>query len=103
MSSPLISKIVDNHYIEAESPYCFWTDMYFHDPDEMESLISESGLNIIDHLATDGQSIAFQNVINCMSPKDFGLWMQYHLKICRNRTVLGASNHGLVVARKMNV
>ena len=103
MSLPLIGKIIDDHCIDAESPYCFWTDTYFHDPSEAEKLITESGLTIIDHLATDGQSIAFQDVINHMNQDEFTMWMQYHLKICRNRTILGASNHGLVVAKKVNV
>ena len=59
MSPNLIDKIIDDHRIEANSPYCFWTDNYYHDPLEIEKLIADCGLEIIDHLATDGQSIAF--------------------------------------------
>lgn len=100
MSSVLIDKIVNDHKIEADSPYCFWTDNYYHDPIEIESLLSRHNLEIVDHLATDGQSIAFQNVVNQMTEDQFSLWMEYHFKTCRIRSMLGTSNHGLVVARK---
>ena len=100
MSTGLIDKIVIDHKIEADSPYCFWTDNYYHDPTEIESLLNRHGLEIVDHLATDGQSIAFQSIINQMTEDQFSIWMNYHFKTCRVRTMLGASNHGLVVARK---
>lgn len=100
LSSELVDKIVDNHKIEADSPYCFWTDNYFHDPSEIEELLIRHDLEIEDHLAADGQSIAFQNVINQMTEDEFEVWMEYHFKICRNRSILGTSNHGLIVTRK---
>lgn len=100
LSPVLVEKIVDEHKIESDSPYCFWTDTYFHDPSEIEELLMHHDLEIIDHIATDGQSIAFQNVINQMTEEEFEVWMKYHLKICRKRSILGTSNHGLVVTRK---
>lgn len=100
MSSELIKMIVDDHKVDADSPYCFWTDNYYHDPDEIEAFIKRHNLTIIDHLATDGQSIAFQNVINQMTESQFSLWLEYHFKTCRIRSMLGTSNHGLVVTRK---
>ena len=100
ISNELVDKIIDNHCIEANSPYCFWTDNYFHDPSEIEKILINNKLEIIDHLATDGQSIAFQNTINQMTDAEFDIWMRYHLKICRNKSILGTSNHGLIVTRK---
>lgn len=100
MSLELIEKIVNDHKIEADSPYCFWTDNYYHDPIEIETLLSRHNLEIVDHLATDGQSIAFQNMVNQMTENQFSLWIKYHFKTCRIRSMLGASNHGLVVTRK---
>ena len=100
MSLKLIDKIIDDHCIERDSPYCFWTDNDYHDPYEIEKLIADCGLKIIDHLSTDGQSIAFQNVVNKMTEKEFDIWMNYHLRTCRIRSMLGSSNHGLIVARK---
>lgn len=59
-----------------------------------------NNLEIMDHLATDGQSIAFQSVVNILDEKAFSVWMNYHRLICRERSILGSSNHGLIIARK---
>ena len=100
VSRELVDKILDEHRIEADSPYCFWTDNNYYDPEEIERLLIASGLEVIDHLASDGQSIAFQNVVNQMTEEEFEVWMHYHRKTCRSKSALGASNHGLIVARK---
>ena len=100
ISNKLVNRIIDDHKVYANDSCCFWTDNYFHVPDEIEKLLLSAGLLIKDHLATDGQSIAFQSVINSMSKDEFEIWMEYHRKICRIPSVIGNSNHGLIIAEK---
>lgn len=96
----LVDIICENKKISSKDDLCFWTDNYYYTPDEIEKKLSEFGLEIIDHLATDGQSIAFQSMVNQLSPKEFETWLYYHKKTCRERSILGSSNHGLVLLRK---
>lgn len=96
----LQEKIINNHYIKANDEDCFWTDNYFHSPDEIEKLIKFSGLKTVEHLAADGQSIAFQQMINNFNDEEFKCWMNYHYNICHERSIIGSSNHGIIVARK---
>lgn len=100
MSQELVDKIVVDRGLYADDPCCFWTDNYFHEPAALENLLREANLEILDHLATDGQSIAFQSTVNNMTDSEFDIWMDYHRKICRNPSVLGTSNHGLIITRK---
>lgn len=100
ISQELVDIILDDHRIGSDSPFCFWTDNYYYDPEEIEFFLISNGLEVIDHLASDGQSIAFQNVVNQMTEDQFEVWMNYHLKTCRTKSMLGSSNHGLIVARK---
>ena len=100
VSSELVEKIINDKKISSDDNLCFWTDFYYYTPAEIEAKLILNNLDIIDHLATDGQSIAFQSVINNLDDKAFSVWMNYHRLTCRERSILGSSNHGLVIARK---
>lgn len=96
----LAKKIVKDKRISSEDKLCFWTDNYYYSPDDIELKLKMNNIEIIDHLATDGQSITFQSVVNKLDEREFSVWMDYHRLICRERSVLGSSNHGLVIVRK---
>ena len=100
ISSELIDKILDKKKITSDDECCFWTEMKYYLPDEIVSCMKRKGLIIEDHLTPDGQSIAFQSVINTMTVDEFELWMEYHRKICRIKSIIETSNHGLLISRK---
>ena len=100
ISDKLIERIIDDKKILSSDELCFWTDNYYYSPEDIEKVLSKFDLEIVDHVATDGQSIAFQSVVNGLDENNFKLWLDYHWKICRERSILGSSNHGLVVVRK---
>lgn len=100
ISNELVDKILIDRKISSEDKLCFWTDNNYYSPKDIENVLNSFGLTIIDHLATDGQSIVFQNVINLLDDKQLEVWMKYHRMVCREPSLLGASNHGLVLARK---
>ena len=100
ISRILMEKIIDEKKISSDDSCCFWTDNSYFSPDDMENWLKQNGLIIEDHLASDGQSIAFQTVVNSMNDSEFEIWLDYHRKTCRIPSLLGVSNHGLIITRK---
>lgn len=100
LKNSLQDKIIIDHRLSADDPDCFWTDNYFHSPEEIEKVVELSNLIIVEHLAADGQSIAFQQMINQFTDEEFECWMNYHYMICHESSIIGSSNHGIIVARK---
>ena len=96
----MVTNIIDKKNISSTDDCCFWTDNSFLTPEDIEKILLDFHLEIKDHVATDGQSIAFQSVINEMDEEQFQIWLAYHRKTCRIPSIIGASNHGLVIARK---
>lgn len=100
ISTELITKIIDDKKITSDDPCCFWTDNCYYTPEEIEVLVRNAGMEIVDHLASDGQSIAFQSVINSMDEQEYAIWLAYHRRVCREPSIIGTSNHGLLITRK---
>ncbi len=95
-----IDKILDTGVIRTGEKECFWTDAFFTNQDEIESFIASFDLEIIDHVATDGVSPMLNDAIDCISEEQYNAWIYYHLKSCRDKSIMGLSNHGLLLARK---
>lgn len=38
--------------------------------------------------------------IDKLNEDEFGVWTQYHLSTCEEKSILGVSNHGLFVGKK---
>jgi len=66
----------------------------------MESIFSDMNLEIVDHLATDGLSPLLRDKVDKMNESEFKIWCDYHYMVCREKSILGASNHGLIIGRK---
>ena len=63
-------------------------------------MCEESGVFKLEHAATDGIGMFIRQTVNEMTPEEFELWVEYHLKTCTAPSTLGTSNHGLFVGRK---
>lgn len=100
ISRELMRKIIDDKSVSSDDLCCFWTDNYYYSPDDIEVWLKRAGLTIEDHLASDGQSIAFQSMVNSMNAAEYEIWLEYHRKTCRIPSLIGASNHGLIITRK---
>lgn len=99
-SADLAKTLVETGTIKYDDPNCFWTDSYYAIPEEMEHIFSNMNLKIIDHLATDGLSPFLRDKVDKMNESEFGIWCDYHYMVCRESSILGASNHGLIIGRK---
>ena len=100
LNKEFINNLSENNNFEQEESLSFLTGLHCHTPDEIEERYQELELDIIDHLGTDGISPMIAGTINRMTDEEFDLWLDYHLSVCRERSLLGMSNHGLIVGRK---
>ncbi|WP_426348669.1 class I SAM-dependent methyltransferase [Alloiococcus sp. CFN-8] len=93
-------KLIDTGVINHEDPDCFWTDSYYYSPDEIENDFNKFNIKIVDHLAADGISPLLRDKVNSMNDEEYKIWCDYHYAVCREKSILGASNHGLIIGRK---
>ncbi|MCL9781445.1 class I SAM-dependent methyltransferase [Vibrio sp. S4M6] len=75
---------------------------YFSTPSEIERLVQSTGFSIASHSATDGFGRYIANGVNHFTPSQYQTWLDYHLASCDEPSLLGSSNHGLVIGSKAN-
>lgn len=66
------------------------SDVLIHKPDLVTILPS-----------TDGMKFIIGNEVNELTEDKFNQWMDFHLKTCEDKSILGSSEHGLIIARKL--
>ena len=57
-------------------------------------------LKRIKILAQDGPSDYLRSIINKMDDKTFSIYLDYHLKTCERKELLGASSHVMDILKK---
>lgn len=100
LSKDLGKKLVETGILLHDDPDCFWTDSYYAVPQEMVQLYTEMGFEIVDHLSPDGLSPLLHDKVDNMNTDEFKAWCDYHYLACREKSILGAGNHGLIIGRK---
>ncbi|NGM82568.1 methyltransferase domain-containing protein [Paenibacillus sp. 7124] len=95
-----VAKFLEQGGISSADEDCFWTDAYFHTPEEIEQLLGDQGVSKLDHAAADGIGVIMKDTVNRFSKEQFDSWVNYHLRTCSEPSILGISNHGLYVGRK---
>lgn len=88
--------LVVDEYIDP-----FFRTGYFATPSEIEVLLESAKFDILEHAATDGFGRYLQSELNGLDETQYRDWLSYHLSVCREPTLLGSSNHGLVIAKKV--
>ena len=66
----------------------------------MEALYASKGLSVMDHFVHDGVAPHFSDVVDGWTQAQFEVWCEHHYRVCRERSLLGASNHAVVIGRK---
>ena len=100
LDHPLSRQILKTGVMRSTDEGCFWTDAFFALPNAVEAELEDKGLTIIDHIASDGMAPAFKEKMDNLSEEEFTQYCENHYHICREPSILGSSNHGLVFARK---
>lgn len=95
-----IDNLVETGTLKSDDPMCFWTDAYFDKPEIIEHTYRKLNMELIDHVATDGVAIFLREKINNMNQSEFKIWCDCHYSTCREKSILGISNHGLIVGKK---
>ncbi|ABW17676.1 class I SAM-dependent methyltransferase [Alkaliphilus oremlandii] len=95
-----IDKILDTGVTREGEKECFWTDAFFTTPDEMASYMNCFEVEIIDHLGVDGLSPYFKDAVDGMNSEEYESWLYYNMRSCREKSILGISNHGLLLCKK---
>lgn len=101
LNKGFIDKILNTGVISEGENECFWTDAFFTTPSEMESFISNYNIQIVDHVATDGITPLVRNYVDKMNDTEHSQWLYYLLTSCRDKDILGISNHCLLLVKKV--
>lgn len=52
-------------------------------------------------VATDGATGFIRDIVDAMDEETFRLWLEYHMKTCERRDLIGATNHSLDILKKL--
>ena len=96
----LANQLIETGVLKHDDEKCFWTDTYYSSKEEMESIYEEHGMEIIDHFAQDGLAPLLSHKVDNWNESQFKTWCDYHYKICREQSILGSSNHVVIIGRK---
>ena len=60
----------------------------------------QNGLAITEHFAQDGLTPLFSKKVDGWTQEEFKVWCNYHYSVCREKSLLGSSNHVIIIGRK---
>ncbi len=100
LNREFINKILVDGHLREEDGYDFWTDSSFFTPEEIEGLMNKYNIEKLENAATDGLGRLLPEKVNSLSQDEFNSFLDYHLKTCREKSLVGYSNHALFIGRK---
>lgn len=100
LDAHLAKQLIETGVLRHDDEKCFWTDTYYSSKDEMESVYKKHGLRIADHFAQDGLTPLLSQKADKWDEKQFKIWCDYHYSVFREHSVLGASNHVVIIGEK---
>ncbi|PMH21858.1 class I SAM-dependent methyltransferase [Vibrio breoganii] len=100
VTSDVLLELRKNGTVSNSKADSFFKVGYFATPNEIENLVQSNGFIVMGHSATDGFGRYISSGVNNFSPSQYQTWLDYHLETCDEPSLLGSSNHGLVIARK---
>ena len=68
--------------------------------DEFDRLISGFNVQRLETIAADGIAPQMQEYINNLDEEEFALYVDYHLKNCMRKELMGFSSHILEIVEK---
>lgn len=100
LDAGLAKQIIQTGELHHDDEKCFWTDTYYSTYEEMEQLYQQHGVTVIDHFAQDGATAHFSDKVDNWTDEEFKIWCDYHYSVCREKSLLGASNHVIIAGQK---
>lgn len=68
--------------------------------EDIDELMNKFDINRLETIAVDGISGNIQDYINNLAQEEFEIFMEYHLKNCHRRELMGYSSHILEIVEK---
>ena len=100
LDEKLAKQILQTGVLRHDDEKCFWTDTYYATKQEMEQMYCKHGVEVIDHFAQDGMTPMHASTVDAWTEEEFRIWCEHHYQVCREESLLGASNHVIIVGRK---
>jgi ubiquinone/menaquinone biosynthesis C-methylase UbiE len=100
LSSEVIEALQREEYTETFGFDKFLDVAFFSTPRLVESELAISGLEVVEHVATDGPYAFLADEIDKLGEEDWKTIRDYHLSVYAEPESLGMSNHGLAIGRK---
>jgi len=88
------SLYVQRGYMDEDSLF------YSTTPETIEEEMRGFGFEIVKNVATDGVKYVFRNQLNELSDDLYQKFLTHHFDMCEQRTLLGYSEHALLIGRK---
>ena len=88
-------KLDDNYHIYDPDNIFFQSRI-----EDMDDLNNKAGLKLIKRFASDGPSDYIRSIINAMDEETFNGYLDFHLKTCERKDLLGASSHLVDILKK---
>lgn len=101
LDKELAKQIIQTGILRHNDAKCFWTDTYYSTMSEMEQIYTKHQVQVVEHFAQDGLTPLFADQVDSWTEEAFSIWCNYHYSVCREPSILGASNHVMIVGRKM--
>jgi len=73
---------------------------YTVQPEAIENELSEFGFEVVKNIATDGLKYVFRKALNALPEDLYQKFLTHHFDMCEQRTLLGYSEHALIIGRK---
>lgn len=100
LDAHLAKQLIETGVLKHDDEKCFWTDTYYSSKREMESVYEKYGLKVVDHFAQDGLTPLLAKKVDTWNDAQFKIWCDYHYSVCREESVLGTSNHVVIIGKK---
>lgn len=68
----------------------------------MKLMYKKHSLEIIDHFAQDGLAPILSEKVDSWNESQFKVWCDFHYSICREPSILGLSNHVIIIGKKVS-
>lgn len=95
-----IKELIESGNVSGKDDENFMSFSHFDTPYGMEKLLLEYPVEILIHAGSEGIGRFISSEINELLEDEFKMWLSYHFRTCTDSSILGISNHGIVLVRK---
>ncbi len=90
------------HHAHPDRPIGHFTDAYFFTPGELRETFEKAGVRVLKMAACEGLASHLRKQVNELAGDNrmWRRWMEIHWQTCEDPSVIGVSEHLLLVGRK---